>query len=318
MKEISEEEYANFRKNRVKRLKKTIVSIVLILILIPDVLCGFLLFKVVKLNNYVDEIYSSLNEIKNYKEISREDDSLFDTKEDTILASDKNEVKQEVYFRNITDAEAYEGYQRIYLTFDDGPGIYTNEILDILNEYNVKATFFVIAKDNCDDKYQRILNEGHTLGLHTYSHDYSDVYSDVNGFTKDVEDISDFIYNITGERCKFYRFPGGSSNTIFKGDKNELLSVLNDRDLTFYDWNVTSGDATYGGLSKYQIASNVIKGIGSKEEAVVLMHDANDKHSTVEALRIIIETLQNKENVIFLPITENTEPVQHIRYESEK
>lgn len=317
MEENKNEQYINFRKKRVKRFKKLIVSFFVMLILIPDILCVFLLYKLNKINDDIDNLYVSLSELNTISVTSKADDFYMPPNDNDIVVTQNQKVKEEVLYRDISDSEAYTGYQRIYLTFDDGPGIYTDEILDILEEYNVKATFFVIAKENRDAQYNRILNDGHTLALHTYSHEYSNVYSDLDGFVKDVEDISDFIYNITGERCKFYRFPGGSSNTIFKGDKQELIKALNDRNLSYFDWNVTSGDATYGGLSKYQIANNVLNGIGNKEEAVVLMHDANDKHSTVEALRIIIETLQNKDNVIFLPITENTEVVQHVHYESE-
>ncbi|MBQ2184916.1 MAG: polysaccharide deacetylase, partial [Lachnospiraceae bacterium] len=227
-------------------------------------------------------------------------------------------VEEDYVLRVKSDAEEYEGYQRIYLTFDDGPSRYTNELLDVLDKYNAKATFFVLAQDGYDDEYKRIINDGHTLGIHSYKHVYGDVYSSLDGFKEDVDAIYSFVEEKTGEKPLFYRFPGGSSNTIYKGEKQDLISYLEEKNLVHYDWNVTSNDATYGGLTKSQIANNILKNIEGKDEAVVLMHDANDKHSTIEALEIVFESLQTKDNVVFLPITEYTEPVQHIKKKTEE
>ena len=156
------------------------------------------------------------------------------------------------------------------------------------------------------------------MGIHSYKHVYGDVYSSLDGFKEDVDAIYSFVEEKTGEKPLFYRFPGGSSNTIYKGEKQDLISYLEEKNLVHYDWNVTSNDATYGGLTKSQIANNILKNIEGKDEAVVLMHDANDKHSTIEALEIVFESLQTKDNVVFLPITEYTEPVQHIKKKTEE
>ena len=304
------EKYINFRKKRVKRIKRSIVIILCFFVALPNFLCLFLFGQLNKINDSLDNVSNELSEYKNKE--SEEVDIV------SVLSDIYEEKpKTKVVYKTISDKEAYPDKQRIYLTFDDGPSNYTDEILDILNEYNVKASFFVLAKENNDDKYLRILNEGHTLGIHSYSHVYNDIYSDSDSFAKDVESVYNFISDVTDNKPLFYRFPGGSSNTVFKGDKRELFEILSRYDLTYYDWNVASNDSTYGGLNKYQIAQNVINSVAGKEDAVILLHDANDKHSSVEALSIIIETLQSKEDVIFLPITENSEIIQHISFESE-
>ncbi len=301
-------DYNEFRKKRVKIFKRLIVSAMVFFIALPNVICLVLLGLVYKTNVNLNNISNELNFLKTTRVEKVESTETMSTP-----VSAEN-VDTDFVFRVLSDAEEYDGYKRIYLTFDDGPSRYTNELLDLLNEYDAKATFFVLAQEGYDDEYKRIVNEGHTLGIHSYKHVYSDVYSDLNGFKNDVDSVYDFVSDITGVNPSFYRFPGGSSNTIYKGDKDELLDFLAEKDLVYYDWNVTSNDATSGGLSKSQIANNILRGIEGKDDCVVLMHDANDKHSTIEALEIVFRSLQNDdEKVIFLPITENSEVIQHIK-----
>ena len=298
--------YNEFRKKRVKLFKRLIVCTIGFFVVLPNILCIVLFLSVYKTNNSIKTLANELNILK----ITETEKVAANETKSSI--STESVVQEDFVFRVLSDAEEYEGYQRIYLTFDDGPSKYTDELLDVLNKYNAKATFFVLAQDGYDAEYNRIINEGHTLAIHSYKHVYSDVYSDLNGFKNDVDSAYDFLEQKTGIKPMFYRFPGGSSNTIYKGDKSDLINYLNEKNLVYYDWNVTSNDATYGGLSKSQIANNVLNGIKGKDEAVILMHDANDKHSTVEALEIIFQSLQTEDNIVFLPITEYTEPVQHV------
>ena len=299
--------YNEFRKKRVKFFKRLIVIAMVFFIALPNVFCLALFGLVYKTNINLNNISNELNVLKTTR-IEK-----VDTVETMSTTNPVDNVDTDFVFRVSSDAEEYDGYQRIYLTFDDGPSRYTNELLDLLNKYDVKATFFVLAQDGYDDEYNRIINEGHTLGIHSYKHVYSEVYSDLDGFENDVNEVYSFVEDKTGYAPMFYRFPGGSSNTIYKCDKNELFDFLENKGLIFYDWNVTSNDATSGGLSKSQIANNILKGLEGKDDAVVLMHDANDKHSTIEALEIVIQSLQSKDNVIFLPITENSKVIQHIK-----
>ena len=305
-------QYNEFRKKRVRFFKRTIVFLVCFFVALPNVLC---ILNFIYLRKTNSNITSLSNEINILKITETQKVAANETKSTPVETPDTNES---FVFRVSPDSEEYAGYQRIYLTFDDGPSKYTNELLDVLEKYNAKATFFVLAQDGYDDEYQRIINDGHTLGIHSYKHVYKDLYSGVDGFKEDVDAVYAFVEEKTGVKPLFYRFPGGSSNTIFKGDKDELFDYLAEKDLTYYDWNVTSNDATYGGLSKSQIANNVLKGIEGKQDAVILMHDANDKHSSIEALEIILESLQTRDDVVFLPITEFSEPVKHVKKKAEE
>lgn len=115
------------------------------------------------------------------------------------------------------DNKAVQGeVQKVYLTFDDGPADNTDAILKVLKKYNVKATFFVVGKTDEYSKkmYQRIVDEGHTLGLHSYSHKYSEIYQNLNSYKNDLTKLSDLIYDVTGVRSRYVRFPGGSSNQV--------------------------------------------------------------------------------------------------------
>lgn len=205
---------------------------------------------------------------------------------------------------------------KVYLTFDDGPGKYTEEILDILDRYDVKATFFVVGQEaeKKPELVQEIVNRGHTLGMHSYSHDYEEIYQSEEAFEADLSKVQDCLYEITDEISLVYRFPGGSSNMISTIDMHVFADCLAARGIRFFDWNISSGD----GSSTVQEAATIVenctvdKGITRRETSIILMHDAAQKHTTVEALPGIIENILKMEDTAILPITENTQEVHHI------
>jgi peptidoglycan/xylan/chitin deacetylase (PgdA/CDA1 family) len=213
------------------------------------------------------------------------------------------------------NAENIEGTRYVYLTFDDGPSSSTDKILDVLKEYDVKATFFVCGKPDSryTDLYKRIVDEGHTLGMHSYSHKYNVIYESTDSFKDDLDKLRRFLNETTGTWSKYYRFPGGSSNTVSQVDMKELIQCLNDEGITFFDWNVAGGDAT-GGATKATIYNNVVNNVPRFKHSIVLLHDAADKMSTVEALPEIIEAIQAMDDTVIVPITDDTLPVQHIKY----
>jgi len=195
----------------------------------------------------------------------------------------------------------------IYLTFDDGPKRGTTDIiLDILKEENVKATFF-ITNNGPDDLVTREKEEGHTVGLHTASHDYSYLYSSVENYYNDLYSVRDRVKRLTGEETNIIRFPGGSSNTISRRYQNGIMTQLTQdvihRGFFYYDWNLASGDA--GELhSAPAIYEQVTKNLSKDRVNIVLMHDI--KTYTRDALRDIIH--YGKENGYhFDKITEKTE-----------
>lgn len=207
-----------------------------------------------------------------------------------------------------------ENVRRVYLTFDDGPSSNTGRILDILEQYGVKATFFVVGKE--EEKYQelykRIVAEGHTLGMHSYSHKYDEIYQSVDSYAQDLSRLQEFLYETTGVWCRYCRFPGGSSNTVSGVDMYDLIDYLDEQDITYFDWNVSSGDASNSYISEEAIINNCMTTLPKYQESIILMHDASNKNTTVEALPTLIEKIQAMDNTVIVPITEDTEPIQHI------
>lgn len=209
-----------------------------------------------------------------------------------------------------------ENPKRIYLTFDDGPSTNTSRILDILKKYDVKATFFVNGKDSqlARDMYKRIVDEGHTLAMHSYSHDYEQIYSSVDAFAKDMNKLSNYLENVTGVKPKYYRFPGGSSTSLCKKDIRNYIKYLNSKGVKHFDWNAQNSDAQKTVLTKEELIANVIDGVNRHDDTIVLMHDAKSRDNTVESLPQLIELLQQS-GAILLPIDDNTPSIVHIGLE---
>lgn len=173
----------------------------------------------------------------------------------------------------------------IYLTFDDGPCAYTARLLDILAKYNVKATFFVT---NQSRSYvyliKDIVEQGHAIGIHTYTHNYSTIYASKEQFFEDFYAIRQLIYDKSGVWTTLHRFPGGSGGT--KPIKKELIAALTSMGYQYFDWNVDSGDSL-GNKTTEAVVNAVINGIKNKNVACVLQHDL--KSYSVEAVEEIIQ-----------------------------
>ena len=200
----------------------------------------------------------------------------------------------------------------IYLTFDDGPSNTTTKILDILKEENVKATFFVI---NTYDKYDKVIkqafDEGHTIGLHSYSHKYKEIYKSEEDYFKDLEKIDEKIENIIRVKSQIIRFPGGSSNTIAKKElMKKLIEKTNEKNYIYFDWNIASNDTSF--ISSKRIYNKVVNQLKKHNynTNVILMHDFANNNKTVKALKDIIK--YGKENGYrFEKITEWTPQITH-------
>ena len=179
----------------------------------------------------------------------------------------------------------------IYLTFDDGPGAHTERLLDILRKYDVKATFFVTGyNNNYNELITKEYNDGHTVGLHSYTHNYGVIYSSIDSYMEDLLKIQDKVKQYTGEESKIIRFPGGSSNTISRryhmGIMSDLTKKVEEIGFRYFDWTIASGDAGNTKDSN-KIVQNVISGLKENDVNVVLMHDI--KSYTVDAVEKIIE-----------------------------
>lgn len=209
--------------------------------------------------------------------------------------------------------------RKVYLTFDDGPSSNTDNILDILDTYGVKATFFVTGKEGAkaEASYRRIVEEGHTLGMHSYTHDYSVIYASEEAFMEDMEKLQRYLYDVTGVQSTYIRFPGGSSNKVSDVDMRLLITDVHEAGMEYFDWNVSSQDASSKPLTKEEILDNCLNSIERFQNCIILMHDAGSKDSTVEALPELIEHIQAMEHTELLPITKDTVPVWHIKMTQE-
>lgn len=205
------------------------------------------------------------------------------------------------------------GNKVVYLTFDDGPSRYTSRLLDILDKYGVKATFFVT---NQFPSYTHMIGEthrrGHTIALHTYKHRYEVLYQNETAYYNDLEAIKNIVVNQTGIVPTIVRFPGGTSNTVSrkycKGIMSSLVNSISYHGFLYCDWNVSSGDAG-GAKTVSAISNNVINGIKKKNVSVVLQHDITS--ASVEAVeQILFWGIQN--GYTFLPMSETT-PMVHFK-----
>ena len=238
------------------------------------------------------DIASQLEAAKNEKKKHEDENAALKKKIETLSAKKAAEPAA----GSSPQSPVPSGEKICYLTFDDGPSKNTPLILDILKNYNAKATFFVI--NTGDIGYiQRIHDEGHTVGLHTYSHNYAQLYSSTDAYFNDLQQISDKVESIIGIRPTVMRFPGGSSNKVSakycKGIMTQLVTLVQEKGYSYFDWNISSGDADSTTPSYTYIRNNVLNNARNKNSICVLMHDASAKTTTVQALPEIIEGLTN-------------------------
>ena len=289
---------AAYRKKRVKRIKKIIVGTAIVLLLLPTIMCLFLLVKVHSLEKQIETI-------------TKVSDS-------GVVKAQEKEVKTTKAPKKATTAEPTikptddTTTKKVYLTFDDGPGSQSGKILDILKKNHVKATFFVTGKEDASSKkiYQRIVKEGHTLAMHSYSHIQDVIYDSKEAFEKDLKQINRCFYEATGVHTKFYRFPGGSSTQNTSLPIQNFIDVLKKNHYLYLDWNVISPDINNANATKEQVVTGVMQGVDAYDTAVVLMYDVADKPMTVKALPSIIKQIKAK-NYELLPVDESMILIQH-------
>lgn len=201
----------------------------------------------------------------------------------------KNEVSNKTQAGGKEDKVAY-------LTFDDGPSRNTKKVLNILDKYNAKATFFIIG-EQITDKYKDIVKEtvdrGHSIGIHTFCHDYKKIYTNCESYIHDFEKTCDILNQTIGYIPKIYRFPGGSCNVYIGCIKSDIMDELNGRGFKYYDWNV-SGEDSVGRPSSDSIYKNVVKDVTNFNEPVILLHDSSLNSNTVNILPRIIEYIISK------------------------
>jgi len=188
------------------------------------------------------------------------------------------------------------GKKIAYLTFDDGPSDNTFDILDILQEKDVPATFFILGSAITDEGeacLRRMANEGHTIGIHTYSHMCNEIYCSIERYLDDFNTVYQQIYEITGRRVSIYRFPWGSNNGYSKEIKEALMDEMERRGFICYDWNVSANDSV-GKPTAYSILHNIEKDLEQHNYPIILMHDSVINDLTARVLPDIIEMIREK------------------------
>lgn len=198
----------------------------------------------------------------------------------------------------------------VYLTFDCTPGENTWQILDTLDEYGVKATFFVTAGVDADSEaaLKEIANRGHTIGLGSYSGSYQEIYQSVEAYLDDFQEIYDYVYTATGVQAQIFRFPGGSVNAYNSGIYRELIAEMLRRGFVFFDWNVSGEDASITDPSAQHIAQSVLTGMEHKDWAIVSLRDSFGKEAVAKALPDMIKALQDG-GYVLEPLAADVMPV---------
>ncbi|MDD3225437.1 MAG: polysaccharide deacetylase [Clostridium sp.] len=206
--------------------------------------------------------------------------------------------KNNISFTNQKNSNA-KTPKKVFLTFDDGPSPNnTRKILKILKDNNVKATFFVVgikAEEN-PDILKELSNNGMSIGIHCYSHNYKNLYRNLSSYENDYKKCETSIKKITGKNpIPYVRLPGGSTNSFL--DKSVLISIknsLNKNKIDYVDWNVCSGDADSHVVPVEKIKNNIKLQCQDKDIAVILMHDTYYKYFTVDSLPDVIKYLKNQ------------------------
>ena len=313
---MSDDNLSVARRKRVNFIKGFIVTLFLAMIITPMIISITALTYAKRLEKKVDELSDQVSKLELTYMLKSEADGALDAMiaEKTDQTIEEEKLLSEQVSEPIQTQQIPIEKKKVYLTFDDGPSSNTERILDILDAYDVKATFFVTGyqASKHPEWYKEIVDRGHTIGMHSYSHVYRDIYSSKESFIADIDKLSEFIVETTGVEPRYLRFPGGSSNNVSTVAMSELCLLADERGWKYFDWNVSSQDATTPAPSSTAITNNVLAGIEAHDSAIILMHDAAEKNATVAALPDIIEGIQAKGDTVILPIDDDTEPVQHL------
>lgn len=320
----------------VRFFKHLILTVTALLIIVPTVLCILLAVDNGKKSDEIDRLNSQLSAQSQVSQTSDDQSRTSSATEssDNVKAepSVTESVKPETSAVESTDsslssgadsytslfptlyADKYDGeYENsentVYLTFDDGPSVLTENLLYYLRQENVKATFFVVPErtEYCYSLLREISNAGHTIGIHSASHDYEKIYASVDAFLEDFNEAYEIVLEATGKAPDIYRFPGGSVNDYNEKTRDDIIAEMDRRGFTYFDWNVDSNDwQGYGWTTLY---TNVLKDAEEFSSPVILFHNTGDRDNTVLVIEDIIKALKNK-GYKFGSLSQKIKPVQ--------
>lgn len=310
---------------KVRRLRRCNVRMMILSVIILMALCVMLLARIRTLDGTVAKLTAQVDSLMRLTAQQRElmekmtEETQSAMGEHAVVGNLEKETETESEEETEPVEEEPDAAHKVYLTFDDGPSANTEKILKILEKYDIKATFFVVgtACENNEEVLKKIVEAGHTLGMHSCTHKYSELYASVENFGEDLKEQQDYLYEVTGVKSKVYRFPGGSSNKVSDIAMKEFAQYLDSQDVRFFDWNISSGDGGSYLFPTETIIENCTSNVSKYSTSVILMHDSAGKSTTLEALPTVIEKIQAMEDTVILPITSATEPVQHIQWQDE-
>lgn len=285
----------------VRFFKHLILCILIALILVPSVSCIIITSQNNNLQNKITELHEIVaTESTTRAELETQLKTLQQQNtQEVITPPDPFDFEQPYYtelypdmiFDNEIEYTDPSG-KSLYITFDDGPSPVTDDILDVLAEKNVKATFFVLGNqlENADNqaRLKRIVAEGHTIGIHTYSHNLNKIYVSVESYLDDFYKVWTKVYDITGQKVDIFRFAGGSINPYNITSAEMIIPEMLRRGFVYFDWNSSSADSvkeTATVKTIYNAATNT----WGYAKVVLLMHDSNYKDTTAEALPSVID-----------------------------
>lgn len=309
----------------VKFYKHLIITVILIVITLPTIICVLLIGKNLKLSTTVTHQMNLIESL----ELSSEKTSVAHSAVIEIATADSDQkpieytfdpirvsgapsfdyqsLYPDMYVKEARTDFAKEPPHTVYLTFDDGPSKYTSAILDLLKQYNIKATFFIIydSSEQAKTIYNRIIDEGHELGIHSTTHAYNQIYTSTKAYLEDFHTTENLLYTATGVKPKIFRFPGGSINSYNRNTYTEIIAEMLRRGYLFYDWNVNAADAEPKS-SVNSIITNVTYGTLKWNKSIVLFHDT--KKDTLEALPTIIKELTQR-GAVFRKLDNTVKPI---------
>ncbi len=264
---------------------------------------------------YKEEIYSEEgnlkraiteledSQIKTDIEDGTVDNKVFDDKnldKEKIVSQDKHfaymDLFPDMYVETVKPVIQLKERKVAYLSFDDGPSRITKDILKILEEEEIQATFFVIGSnltEEGEECLKMMIEQGHEIGIHTYSHNYKKIYASVEDYLEDFYTVYEQVYEITGVQPKIFRFPWGSINSYNKSINNQLITEMERRGFTYYDWNVSAEDSI-GKPTEYKVWKNVMKDVEKYKYPIILMHDSATNRVTANSLKKVIKSIREK------------------------
>ena len=226
--------------------------------------------------------------------------------------NERNKLVTEEYQEQIASGivqgiDYYFHPKTMYLTFDDGPSAEnTEKVLDILKERDIHATFFLVGEnvEQNPEIARRIVEEGHTIGIHSNSHNYEEIYADADSFIQDFEEAHQTIYEVTGVDAKLFRFPGGSVNVYNEKVNEDIIEKMTERGYIYYDWNASLEDAAVD-MTPEELVSNGVSTTLGRQKVVMLAHDV--VYNTGVCLEELLDSLPEYE---MKALNEEVEPVQ--------